>query len=202
MNYLQLKTQFLGLLNRRDITPSLTETFMGMAIQRIQRELRVSGMEAQAVVNPPDPILVPADLLELISLEYSPDNETGWTRLVRVSGQRADDLFNSGVVGTPIGFTRDLNVYNIGPASPDGSFIYIHYYAAFPALAADTDTNWLTLNAPDLLIYSALGYAGDFYLDERAKLFEQRYTGIVERLNEQTIRDDLVTGVIDTPWIC
>ena len=39
----------------------------------------------------------------------------------------------------------------------------------------NSDTNALTVTAPDLLIYAALTYAADYYLDERAGIFEQKF---------------------------
>jgi len=45
MSYLDVKNQFTALLNRRDLTSTLTTTFLNYGIQRIQRNVRVPAME-------------------------------------------------------------------------------------------------------------------------------------------------------------
>ena len=41
------------------------------------------------------------------------------------------------------------------------------------SLTSDSDTNMLTNIASDLLTYTALSYAADYFLDERGAVFEQ-----------------------------
>ena len=57
----------------------------------------------------------------------------------------------------------------------------------------DTDENALSKIAPDLIIYSALTYASDYYLDERAAQFEQKFVGFLTELQEQA-NDQEVNG--------
>ena len=42
-------------------------------------------------------------------------------------------------------------------------------------MVANTDENDLAAVAPDLIIYGALGYAADYYLDERRDIFEAKF---------------------------
>ena len=53
MNYGELKTHFEALLNRSDITSSLTETFISQGISRIQRQLRTPLNEKKPLTHSP-----------------------------------------------------------------------------------------------------------------------------------------------------
>ena len=45
MNLGNLRSHFIALLNRSDITNSLADTFIDQSIARIQRQLRIPSME-------------------------------------------------------------------------------------------------------------------------------------------------------------
>ena len=66
--------------------------------------------------------------------------------------------------------------------------VSIDYYIPFPALPTDTSSNSLTNIAADLVTYTALSYAADYFLDERGPLFDQKagvfITEIQEMANE------------------
>ena len=49
MNYGDLKSHFNDLLNRTDITSTLTTRFIDQGLARIQRQLRIPTMEKQQV---------------------------------------------------------------------------------------------------------------------------------------------------------
>ena len=61
-------------------------------------------------------------------------------------------------------------------------------------MTADSDENKLAQIAPDLIIYSALTYAADYYLDERAQLFEQKYQAFLSEIQEQSNDQELNGG--------
>ena len=52
-------------------------------------------------------------------------------------------------------------------------------------MTADSDENNLAAVGSDLIIYGALTYASDYYLDERASLFEQKYTQFMNEIQDQ-----------------
>ena len=45
--------------------------------------------------------------------------------------------------------------------------------------------------APDLIIYAGLTFAADFYLDERAPQFEQKYIQFLTEIQEQSNDQEL-----------
>ena len=198
MAYSDVKAQFLGLLNRRDITPSLTDTFMGFGIQRIQRELRVPSMEkiVEASTDGTAKIDVPGDLLQIISVHTN--DQVNQKKLIRTDLQTI--LNQSKIPGTPQFYYREGSSIYLGPYPPSGTTIFIHYYADVSSLTADTDTNWITEVAPALLIYAALAYAADYYLDDRKQLFEASYQQIVDQLTIMAMQDEVENASISPAY--
>lgn len=81
MNKGNLRSHFIAVLNRSDITNSLADTFIDQGIARIQRTLRIPAMEAQqtyAISIQTGSIVVPSDMLELMDAYY---DKTTLTRI-------------------------------------------------------------------------------------------------------------------------
>ena len=198
MAYVDVKNQFLGLLNRRDITPSLTNTFMQFGIQRIQRELRIPAMEklANFVTDGTYNVAVPGDYLEMLSI-YT-NTTTSHKRLTRVDAQSILDYSQQS--GIPQFYSRIGGNFVVGPVPPSGTSVFIYYYADASALVADSDTNWITEIAPTLLIYAALSYASDYFLDDRKQMFEASYMQIAEQLQNMALQDELENASVSSAY--
>jgi hypothetical protein len=197
--YVDVKNQFIALLNRRDITPSLVNTFMGFGLQRIQREVRIPSMEkvATLLTDGGPQLAVPGDLLEFISVHTN--DETNNDRLIRTDLQTILRL--SKTAGIPKFYHREGAYLYIGPCPVEGTAVFVSYYSDATALSADTDTNWVTEIAPVLLIYGALSYAADYYLDDRKALFEQTYTNMKQSLTDMAQQDELENASITPAFV-
>lgn len=190
MNYGELKSHFNDLINRSDITSTLTSRFIDQGIARIQRQLRTPMSERVLEVNisaATETLTLPADFLQIISLYHS-KNE-----LERVPMRRYRELANNTATGKPKYFARQAEKLYLYPQPNEGKLV-LYYHAEFPALSADTDTHALTQAAPDLIVYAALTYASDYYLDNRAALFEQKYNMFLSELQEQANDQELKGG--------
>jgi hypothetical protein len=198
MAYVDVKNQFLGLLNRRDITASLVETFIGFGIQRIQRELRVPAMEKVIAVETDGTATfqLPGDLLEIISL-HTNDN-VNHKKLIRSDLQTILDY--SKIPGYPRYYHREASSITVGPYPPENTLVYMHYYVNADTLTADTDTNWITEIAPTLLVYAALSYACDYFLDDRKQLYEASYQQIADQIQQMALQDELQNASISTAY--
>ena len=184
MNYGELKDHFEALLNRSDNTSALTTTFIDQGIRRIARQLRSPMNEKVKVItlsSQTASITLPSDFIEIISLYYK-DRE-----LIRLPNSEFRRFADNPVTGRPNHFIRQQETVFIHPQPSDGD-LTLYYYGDFDALSANSDTNGLTLTAPDLLLYAALTYAADYYLDERAGIFEQKYQAFLTEI--QTQADD------------
>lgn len=190
MNYGDLKTHFDALLNRSDITPALTTIFVDQGIARIQRQLRTPLNESKTTYNvtgSTPSITLPTDFLEIISL-YANEYE-----LQRITMKEYRKLQQSAEQGKPRYFVREQQNLLLWPTPTTGDIV-LYYYAEFPALVNNADTNNLTLVASDLITYAALTFASDYYLDERAQLFETKYLQFLNEIQEQANDQELNGG--------
>ena len=190
MNYGDLKTHFEAVLNRSDITSALTTTFINQGISRIQRQLRspINERKADYTITSSTPsVILPNDFLEIISL-YMDQYE-----LSRVTMSRYRQLQDANEQGNPRFFTREQQRLLLYP-SPTSGTLTLYYYCDFPALVNNQDENDLTAVASDLVVYAALTYASDHFLDERAPIFEQKFNQFMAELQEQANDQELNGG--------
>ena len=191
MNKGQLRTHFLNLLNRTDCTNTLADTFLEQSISRAQRTLRIPSMEKTATFNistSTSAITIPNDFLEIIDFYH------GNTNISRVPLAKMVEMKVGGAQGIPKYFSRQDTEFLIYPYPTSGSVV-LNYYASFPALAADSDSNDLTLIASDLVTYGGLSYAADHFLDERQTSFESGYQTFMAELSDQSNSAD-VSGTV------
>jgi len=181
MNYVDLKTHFNNVLNRSDITTALTTTFIDQGIARVQRQLRTPMQEAlttYTLSGQTEYITLPNDFIEIVSLYYLN------TELTRVPMSKFRSLNANNYSGNPTNFTRQQEKLYLFPQPSSGS-IYLYYYNEFAPMTADSDENNLAKVAPDLLIYAALTYAADYYLDTRTEAFEAKFNQFLLEVQEQ-----------------
>lgn len=186
MTYAAVRAKFTGLMNRRDLNAdiNLQKSFIQDAIKRIQRELRIPAMEKSlpltwdATTYPYGEIPIPADYLKLKEIVYVDAND-GWTlRQAPLSIVLRENL----TVDHPRRFARRGTVWKLAPQPSAGDSISVDYYTPFSILSADTDTNYLTETADDLLVFCACTIACGYYKDNRMDGFETAY---------ETTRDDI-----------
>jgi hypothetical protein len=182
MNKAQIRTQVKAILNRNDCDNATADNFIELALSRIQRTLRVAPMERQQNFTSNDVgdnlLVLPNDFLSMkyiwaedVMLEYK-----DFTTYLKYPES----------TGSPKIYTRVRGGLLVKPTPPLDTEISIIYYGEFNDLPTDTSENALTNFAPDLLIYGALTFASDFYVDDRRELFENRYSTIYNEIEEQS----------------
>lgn len=182
MNKGELRAHFKALLNRSDCSDALSNTFVDQSITRIQRVLRIPAMEKQqtysvASIGTPS-IVFPSDMLEVLDIYFDA------TAMVRIPLHEMLQLKKTGETGVPRFFCRQQGTLLVFPVPTSGT-IYLNYYGQFADMVEDTDENQLAQFASDLIIYGALGYASDWFLDERAGQFDQKYAQFMSEIQEQ-----------------
>jgi len=195
MNLSQIRTTFLAILNRNDCTTDLANQFITMAQTRIERTLRVPGMEKMSITTgdplvPTNQLVIPSDFLELKYL-FTP-NEWGSQTLM----EHKDIYHFFNLQGKPLGttpryYSRVGASYQITPVLPSGQTATMVYYGSQPSLLVDTDENFFSDVASDLLIYAALSYACDYFVDDRTASFESRYGQLYGDLETQGQQTDM-----------
>lgn len=124
-------------------------------------------------------VVVPNDMLELQDVYHEK------TVLRRVPLEEMLQMKDIGETGTPKFFTRERSKLLLYP-EPSSGTLTVNYYASFADMSSDSDENVLAKIASDLIVYAALTYASDYYIDERAQLFAQKYTSFMGELQEQS----------------
>jgi hypothetical protein len=203
MNFGELQAQFEGLLKRRDMTPTQSSTFLQQAVSRVQRVLRIPPMEKSVeviydgVTFTDGELPIPSDYLRLIALTSTgssgEENEVKAKDLTTVLQLRRGS-------GCPTSFVRRGGVWAFGPVPDAGTVFRIDYYDEFASLAEAGDTNYLTAAAADLIIYGALSYAGDWFVDKRAPAWEARFQSIVAEIQNQADQDALINAVVSPAY--
>jgi len=191
MNKGEIRAHFKALLNRTDCSDALADTFIDQSIARAQRVLRIPPMEKTQTYNltaSTSTLIIPADFLEIIDMYYANTN------LTRVPLSKYVEMSQPAESGTPRYFTREGENIKIYPYPTSGS-ISMNYYGQFTEMTADTDENDLAIIASDLITYGALGYASDYFLDERGPLFETKFVQFLSELQEQA-NDAEVSGTV------
>ena len=188
MNYGDLKSHFNDLLNRTDITTTLTTRFIDQGLARIQRNLRVPLMEKQQnyTISGNTPLVVlPNDFLEIINLYHS-----SGVQLTRIPMSTMRSHLANSFTGNPQFFTRQQANVLLFPHVTDGT-LTLDYYGEVGDFVDDTTETTLSKVAPDLIIYAGLTYAADYFLDERSDLFEGKYIQFLNELQSQADDQEL-----------
>jgi hypothetical protein len=186
----ELKTQFTGMMNRRDLTAntSLVDTFIDQALMRVQRELRVPAMEKSVNVtigSTYSGLVIPSDLIQIKQIVPAATSQ----KLRKVDLDRA--MVAAQYPGTPLIYARQGGVWLVGPYPAAGDVIRIDYYAELPPLIVGTDENVVSIIAWDLIVNAACSYAANYYVDKRAPAFEAQYQQILADLQSQADEDTL-----------
>lgn len=182
MNKAQIRNQVLAILNRNDCDNTTADNFIDLALSRIQRTLRIAPMERQQDYTSNDVgdnlLVLPQDFL---SMKYI------WTGSTMLEYKDfATFLAIPDVPGAPMVYTRVRGGLLIKPRPSVGTEISMIYYGEFNDLPADSSENALTNFAPDLLVYGALSFAADYFIDDRRDVFESRYETIYREVEEQS----------------
>jgi len=181
MNKGEIRTHFKAVLNRSDITDALADTFINQGISRVQRTLRLPSMEKSHTYTftaATAHVFLPNDYLE--GIDFHSDSHA----LVKLPTSEMLDMQKQGATGMPHFFTREGGKINLYPVPAAGT-LTVNYYAQFPVLVSDSDTNNLVAVGSDVVIYSALTYAADYFLDERAQLFDGKYAQFMSEIQGQ-----------------
>lgn len=185
MTWRQIKDA-VAAYSHRDNLEALMPTFLELAEQRIYAgasegdvpPLRLSSM--MTVVNPASSTL-PADFLEMkrVSVVMSPTYKKplDFKPLENMGEQELAS-------GSPSFFSLRGNSLVFSPSFSQD--VEITYYAKFPALVNDTDSNWLTNNASSVYISAMLVEVGYYTVDPDLTARElSRFASVMNSLQAQ-----------------
>jgi hypothetical protein len=186
--YANIKTAAGTWLARDDLTSYLPD-LMTAAEYRIYREVKVRQMETQfSSAISSGTVSVPSGFLEwkVAYVDGSPvtklePSDTAY--IYRAYPTRGAD-------GKPRYIAREGSSFVFGPYPDSNYTIKGVYYKQLTALSDSNTTNWLTTDAPDLLLWATLAEAAPFLKDDaRIMVWEGKYQAAKQALLRQDRRD-------------
>ena len=184
-NYEELEAVVLDWLNREDLLEQVPE-FIAYAESKINRVSRLSQQEVQASITMTagqEYSDLPIGFLEIISLDFQ--NET-YEPMQKVALEVLDEYKTLNVTGIPAYYAISGNKFywDVLPNSP---YVLTARYWKKWNIAADA-TNWLLTNNPDVYIFTALSYAGEYIDHPRQEKWEAKSNLILQEIEYQSAK--------------
>tara|TARA_R100000900_G_scaffold76465_1_gene60189 strand:- start:5 stop:649 length:645 start_codon:yes stop_codon:yes gene_type:complete len=191
--YTELKDAIADWLDRSDLTARIPD-FIALAEARINRELRIRPMEVRStMVTTADQqyFQLPGGYIQMRNMQL---NTNPTTPLEYITPEMLDRLYGSTTSGKPRAYSLIGDEIQLAPI-PDSTYtVEMAFYEKFTSLGDGTSgtvtSNWLTTNAPDLLLYGALMEAEPFIKnDERIPVWLSGYNNAIDKLQKADQRD-------------
>lgn len=193
MTFGQLQTKVADYLNRDDLTSQI-QTFIQMAQRRIERKNNLKYMKnytSGTLTADSAYLTLPTSYKEIASLfltsnsKLHPINKEEHPYSLTVYPYLSDQKGLPKIVSTD-----EANSRFVFRPTPDSAYAYdLWYYKYLTELSASSDTNWLTNNAWEVLLYMALVEAEPFLVnDSRMKTWAEL---------AKTTLDDLIKSETD-----
>ena len=191
--YTELKDAIADWLDRSDLTARIPD-FIALAEARINRELRIRPMEVRSTMYTTADqqyFQLPGGYIQMRNMQL---NTNPTTPLEYITPEMLDRLYGSTTSGKPRAYTLIGDEIQLAPI-PDSAYqVEMAFYEKFTPLgdgsAGTVTSNWLTANAPDVLLYGALMEAEPFIKnDERIPVWLNGYSNAINKLQQQDQRD-------------
>ena len=187
-SYSELKTAVANWLDRDDLTERVPE-FIALGEARINRRLRVRGIVQRmytSLVSGQAYYALPSDFIECrnVQINSNPVNVLSY----RTPEQLDTEYPNQTSTSTPKVFTIIGPEIQLAPTPSSTNTLEITYFQRLSPLSTGNPTNWLTSNAPDLLLYGALIEAEAYLVnDPRIQLWKAAFD---ESMNEWNLQEE------------
>ena len=191
--YTELKDAIADWLDRSDLTARIPD-FIALAEARINRELRIRPMEVRSIMYTTSGqkyFNLPGGYIQMRNIQL---NTNPTQPLEYITPEMLDRLYGSNTTGKPKAYTLIGDEIQLSPI-PDSAYeLEMAFYEKFTSLGDGTSgtvtSNWLTKNAPDILLYGALMEAEPFIKnDERVAVWLNGYGNAIDKLQKADQRD-------------
>lgn len=184
MNYSELQTQIADWFHRSDMG-SVIPTFITLAEERFNRELRVRDMEVDLASTPitDHGIDLPAGVVDVKTI-WRDDDEIDALEPDTLEGVKSDQ---SDRLATRFAHQGSGLIFN-GTGSVAGVL-----YQGIPALSSSNTTNWLLTKHPSLYLFGAMEFAA-IYTKADTSVFNAYYQTALQQVmgNEKRLNGPLV----------
>jgi hypothetical protein len=191
--FTELKDAVADWLDRSDLTTRIPD-FIALAEARINREIRIRPMEVRSTMTTTagnQYFNLPGGYIQMRNIQL---NTNPTTPLEYITPEMLDRLYGSSTTGKPRAYTLIGDEIQLAPIPDSAYTLEMAFYEKFTALGDGTSgtvtSNWLTKNAPDILLYGALMEAEPFIKnDERVAVWLNGYGNAIDKLQKADQRD-------------
>jgi len=184
--YTGLKDSIADWLDRSDLTSRIPD-FITLAEARINRDLRIRPMEVRSTMTTTTGqryFNLPGGYIQMRNIQLNTDPIRA---LEYITPEMLDRLYGGSSKGVPRAYTLIGDEIQLAPIPDSGYTLEMAFYEKFTPLGDGTSgtvtNNWLTNNAPDVLLYGSLLEAEPFIKnDERIQLWLSAYSGAVNKI--------------------
>jgi hypothetical protein len=204
MTYDSLNSTVLQYLERSDpATVAAIPTFITLCEFEIAEQIKTLGQlnVASATMTADNPILQkPARWRKTVSMTLT--TATGAQPVLLRKFEYLKNYWpDANQTGQPL-FYSDIDYDNwyLAP-TPDQEYSFeVLYYERIEPLSSETQTNWLTRNAPNAMLYGTLLQAMPFLKNDQRQIFQEKYKEAIAALKtEDTTRvGDRQTIAVDS----
>jgi hypothetical protein len=191
MTYDSLTTTVLQYLERQDASVvNAIPTFITLCEFEIAQEIKTLGQlqVVNATMNPSNPVIAkPARWRKTVSMTIDTGTSTQPVYLRKYEYLR-NYWPNETLTGLPL-YYADTD-YDHWYVSPTPSLAYnfeVLYYERIAPLSSTNQTNWLTQNAPNAMLYGTLLQAMPFLKNDARQVFQQKYTEAITSLKVEDV---------------
>ncbi len=191
--FTELKDAVADWLDRSDLTARIPD-FITLAEARVNRDLRIRAMEVRSTMTTTAGkkyFNLPTNYIQMRNIQL---NTNPVTPLEYITPEMMDRLYGSSTTGKPRAYTLIGDEIQLSPI-PDSTYsLEMAFYEKFAPLGDGTGgsvvSNWLTSNAPDVLLYGSLLEAEPFIKnDERIGVWVNAYNSAVTKIQSADARD-------------
>ncbi len=192
--FTELKDAVADWLDRSDLTARIPD-FITLAETRINRALRIRPMEVRSTMTTTagsQYFNLPGGYIQMRNIQL---NTNPVTPLEYITPEMLDRLYGSSTTGKPRAYTLIGDEIQLSPIPDSAYSLEMAFYEKFTPLGDGATggtvvSNWLTLNAPDVLLYGALLEAEPFIKnDERVAVWLNGYSNAIDKLQKADARD-------------
>ena len=179
-------------LERSDqATINAIPTFITLAELEIAREVKTLGQlqVATSAMNFGNPQLAkPALWTKTVSMNMTNSSGVRTPLLLRKYEYLTNYWSNNTNTSVPLYYAdTDWDHWYIAP-TPDQSYNFeVLYYERLPPLSSTNQTNWLTRNAPNVMLYGTLLQAMPYLKNDQRVIFQQKYTEGIKALKDEDV---------------
>jgi hypothetical protein len=191
MTYDTLNSAVLQYLERSDqATINAIPTFITLAEFEIAQDIKTLGqlqlVQSALIISNPN-LQKPARWRKTVSMNYTDASGNKNPILLR----KYEYLINysqSTVSGAPVYYADTAwDWWYFSPTPSQAYPLEILYYERIAPLSSENQTNWLTQNAPNAMLFGTLLQAMPFLKNDQRTIFQQKYSQAMKTLKDEDV---------------